>query len=69
MFDLSPTCTVCGTAVRDSALHQRFHDGLKEMARMVYAPESTPEEWERLVAGEGARLAAEFADKAAQRDG
>jgi hypothetical protein len=69
---LFPTCPVCGTAVRDTTLHQRFHDALREMARMIYSPESTPEEWDRAVAEEGARLAAPddpFADKAAQRGG
>ena len=30
-------------------LHQRFHDGLREIARHVEAPDSTPEEYEQAI--------------------
>ena len=71
MIDLSPTCPVCGAAVRDTALHQRFHDALREMARMIYAPDSTPQEWDQAVAEAGRAATPDdpFADKAAQRGG
>lgn len=67
---LCPTCPVCGVPVRDPELHQRFHDALREMARMIYAPDSTPQEWDQAVT-EAGRAATDdpFADKAAQRGG
>jgi hypothetical protein len=44
-------------AVRDTGAHQRFHDGLSEMARRIYAPEATPEEWAQAVREEAERQA------------
>jgi hypothetical protein len=70
--DFAPTCPVCGVPVRDTELHQRFHDGLGEMARKVFAPDSTPEEWQqaiREVAERHGQPGDPFADKAAQRGG
>jgi hypothetical protein len=33
----------------DLELHQQFHDGLRELARLVVAPDMTPEEYERVI--------------------
>lgn len=55
IFGWSPTCQVCGVPVHDPALHQRFHEGLGEMARKVYAPEATDEEWAQAIAEEAER--------------
>ena len=46
---LAPTCPACGVPVHDLALHQRFHDGLREVCRKLYAPDSTPEEYAQAV--------------------
>lgn len=54
---LFPTCTVCGVPVRDTALHQRFHDGLREVCRKLYAPDMTPEEYAQAVELAGIGLA------------
>lgn len=32
-----------------AALHQRFHDGLREIARHVEAPDATPEDYEQAI--------------------
>lgn len=50
MIDIRPSCPVCGVVMADPDLHQRFHDGLREIARHVEAPDSTPEEYERAIA-------------------
>lgn len=56
MIDLSPTCPVCGVPVRDGKLHQRFHDGLRELTRQVYAPDMSPEEYEQAIREAGDAL-------------
>jgi len=33
----------------DPELHQKFHDGLRELARQVEAPNATPEEYEQAI--------------------
>lgn len=54
---LFPTCPVCGVAIRDLGLHQRFHDGLREVARKLFAPEMTPEEYAHAIELAGIDLA------------
>ena len=49
MTGIRPTCPVCGAVMADTALHQRFHDGLREIARHIEAPDSTPEEYEQAI--------------------
>ena len=49
MIDIRPSCPVCGTVMNDAALHQRFHDGLRELARMVYCPDMSPEDYGQLI--------------------
>jgi hypothetical protein len=49
VIDGRPNCPVCGAVMGDSALHQRFHDGLRELSRLVEAPDSTPEEYEQAI--------------------
>ena len=49
MIDIRPACRACGAVMADTALHQRFHDGLREIARHVEAPDSTPEEYEQAI--------------------
>ena len=49
MTDIRPTCRACGAVMGDPELHQRFHDGLREIARHVEAPDSTPEEYEQAI--------------------
>jgi hypothetical protein len=44
-----PGCPVCGAAMTDPELHQRFHDGLRETARRVFAPDMSPEEYEAAI--------------------
>ena len=49
MTGIRPTCPVCGAVMGNPELHQRFHDGLREIARHVEAPDSTPEEYEQAI--------------------
>lgn len=49
MFDPSSTCPVCGVAMRDPELHQRFHDGLREITRLVCCPDVPPEEYDQAI--------------------
>ena len=49
MIDTSPTCPVCGVPMRNTELHQRFHDGLREICRHVEAPDMTPEAYEQAI--------------------
>lgn len=35
--------------MRDPELHQKFHDGLGELVRVVYVPEMSPEDYQQLV--------------------
>ena len=57
IFGFSPTCQVCGVPVHDVALHTRFHKGLGDIARKVYAPEASDEEWAQAVELAGIDLA------------
>ena len=43
------TCPVCGCKVGDAALHQQFHDGLREVARLIEAPGMAPEHYEQAI--------------------
>ena len=49
MIDIRPSCPVCGAVMADTRLHQRFHDGLREICRAIEAPDSTPEEYEQAI--------------------
>ena len=49
MIDIRPNCPACGVVIGDAALHQRFHDALRELCRQVEAPDSTPEEYEQAI--------------------
>ena len=49
VIDIRPSCPICGTVMADPALHQRFHDGLREIARRVEAPDMSPEEYEAAI--------------------
>ena len=49
MTGIRPTCRACGAVMGDPELHQRFHDGLREIARRIEAPDSTPEEYEQAI--------------------
>ena len=49
MIDIRPSCPVCGAVMADGMLHQRFHDGLREIARLVEAPDTSPEEYEAAI--------------------
>jgi hypothetical protein len=55
VIDISPTCPACGVPVHDAELHKRFHDGLRELARLAEAPDSTPEEYEQAIREQLAR--------------
>jgi hypothetical protein len=46
---LAPTCQVCGVPVRDVEQHTRFHGALSAIARKVFAPDATPEEWQQAI--------------------
>lgn len=58
LADLAPMCPVCGAQMLNAELHQRFHDGLRELARMVEAPDSTPAEYEQAIREAAEREAA-----------
>ncbi len=49
MIDTRPSCPVCGTVMADPVLHQRFHDGLREICRRVEAPDMSPEEYDAIL--------------------
>lgn len=49
MIDIRPSCPVCGAVMADAGLHQRFHDGLREIARRVEAPQMSPEQYEAAI--------------------
>ena len=49
MIDIRPACPACGTVMADPELHQKFHDGLREICRWIEAPDSTPEEYEQAI--------------------
>jgi hypothetical protein len=55
VIDIRPSCPVCGTVMADAELHQKFHDGLREIARRVEAPDMTPEEYEQAIREEWER--------------
>ena len=49
VIDIRPSCPVCGTVISNPELHQKFHDGLREICRLLYAPDTTPEEYEQAI--------------------
>ena len=49
MIDIRPACPACGTVMADPELHQKFHDGLRELARRIEAPDTTPEDYEQAI--------------------
>ena len=49
MIDTRPACPVCGAVMADIAVHQRFHDALREICRHVEAPDMTPEAYEQAI--------------------
>lgn len=55
MIDIRPSCPVCGTVMADPELHQRFHDGLREISRRIEAPDMTPEEYDQAIRAEWER--------------
>jgi len=57
MLAFSPACQVCGALIGNLALHQRFHDALREAARKLCAPEMSPEEYAQAVELAGIDLA------------
>jgi hypothetical protein len=49
VIDTRPACPVCGAVIGNPELHQRFHDGLRDIARRIEAPDTTPEEYEQAI--------------------
>ena len=49
MIDIRPICRACGAVIGNPELHQRVHDGLREIARRIEAPDSPPEEYEQAI--------------------
>jgi len=49
------TCPVCGAAMGDAELHQKFHDALRGLARLM-APDLSDEEWDASVAAAAAEM-------------
>lgn len=57
LADLLPDCPVCGALIVNVDLHQRFHDSLREISRLVIAPDMSPEEWNAAIVAEAAKEA------------
>lgn len=49
MIGIRPDCPVCGVPMSNPERHQQFHDALRELARRIEAPGSTPEEYDQAI--------------------